>query len=165
MVTNYVRKAIWPAFLLAIPLKAWNLIHALSAMVFAGGIVTTTLLEWTLPSLVSQEDEQTRLLKWLWQVESVLVLPAVCTSLLSGVAQSFHSYNSLRYAPRHVKSALHMMFLFGIWWAWADRRSQAVLETEVDLDTLHRRRIYNLVSCAFLVAIYGIMILKPGFAV
>ena len=163
IIANYTRQTIWPSFLLSVPLKAWNLIHALSAMAFAGGVVTTTLLEWTLPNLKVQEQEQNSLLKWLWQVESLLVLPAVCTSLISGVAQSFHSYRSLRYAPRHVKSALHLMFLFGLWWIWADRGSQATLEAEVDLRTLHRRRIYNVVSCAFLVALYSIMILKPGY--
>jgi len=174
MIVNYARKTIWPAILLDIPLKVWNLIHALSGMAFAGGIVTTTLLEWQLPSIAhaemksnnnnTSESSSILLLKWLWQVESRLVLPAVTGSLISGVAQAFHMYPSLKLAPRHVKSAMHMMLLFGMWWAWTDRRSQAALlqKDGFDESKVVQRRFANLVSCAFLVALYGIMILKPG---
>jgi hypothetical protein len=176
VVGNYIGKTLWPAFLFLIPVKVWNLIHALSAMLFAGGVVTTTLLEWNLPSIISatagnakkdqeQPDGQssTMLLTWLWQVESRLVIPAVTMSLISGVAQSYHYYNTLRFAPTHVKSSLHVMFLFGIWWAWTDRRSQASIRKHgFDVSRVVQRQMSNLVSCAFLVALYSIMILKPG---
>lgn len=171
VVVNYMRPTLHPGFLLMIPRNVWSLIHALSAMVFAGGIVTTTLLEWNLPYIGNKMEEQRQqnnksgavLLNWLWQVESRLVLPAVTMSLISGVAQSFHYYATLRFAPKHVKSSLHVMLLFGIWWAWTDRRSQASLrERGFDDSKVIQRRLSNIVSCAFLVVLYSIMILKPG---
>jgi hypothetical protein len=161
VVTNYVRTTVWPRCLLRFPLIAWNLVHGLSAMMFAGGIITTTLLEWNLSM------EESNVFPKLLQVETVLVLPALTGSILSGVAQAFHSYASLRHAPRHVKSALHVLLLFGLWWGLTDRRSQAKIEQameqgEFDKAMLAGRRISNLVSCGFLLALYGIMILKPG---
>ena len=172
--TNYARETIWPLSFLLIPYPFWSLIHGLSAMVFAGGIVTTTLLEWTLPSIMesinekdnneSSESKSMLLLTWLWQVESRLVLPAVTGSLISGVAQAFYTYPSLHAAPQHIKSVLHLMVLFGMWWAWTDRRSQNALRSDgFDTSKVLERRLSNLVSCAFLVVIYGVMILKPGF--
>jgi len=173
----YSTTTLWPSFFLDIPVRVWNLLHALSAMVFAGGIITTTLLEWQLPSLVmnggggggaaagkTSDKDKSMLLKWLWQVESKLVLPAVSMSLISGVVQAFDNYTSLRAAPPHVKGALHVMALFAIWWAWTDRRSQADLrEGGFDEAKVNARRLSNLVSCTFLVVLYGMMILKPGF--
>lgn len=162
----YTTSGLWPSFFLEIPLRVWNLVHALSAMVFAGGIITTTLLEWQLPSAVigTNKNDKSIILQWLWQVESKLVLPAVSMSLVSGVVQSFDYYASLRAAPPHVKGALHLMALFAIWWAWTDRRSQASLrEDGFDATKVTARRLSNLVSCAFLVVLYGMMILKPGF--
>ena len=164
VVTNYVRNSIWPAFLLAFPLKGWNLIHSLSNMAFAGGILTTTLLEWN----ISNKDSE--FFPKLLKVESILVLPALTGSLLSGVAQSFHSYASLRHAPRHVKSAIHILLLFGLWWGLTDRKSQSKVERAMDEGTFDEsssmrqgRRVSNLVSCLFLVTLYSFMILKPGF--
>jgi len=159
----YTTSTLWPAILLTIPLKFWNLLHALSAMAFAGGIVTTTLLEWKLP-IVGGDTEQSKLLNWLWQVESKLVLPAVSMSLVSGVVQSHMYYNTLKSAPPHVKGALHIMALFAIWWAWTDRRSQSSLrEGGFDETKVIQRRFSNLVSCGFLLALYSMMVLKPGF--
>lgn len=162
----YTTSGLWPSFFLDIPGRVWSLLHALSAMVFAGGIITTTLLEWQLPSMMtgSTTKDKSMLLQWLWQVESKLVLPAVSMSLVSGVVQAFDKYTSLRTAPPHVKGALHIMALFAVWWAWTDRRSQASLREDGFDDTkVNARRLSNLVSCAFLVVLYGMMILKPGF--
>jgi hypothetical protein len=161
VVTNYARTTVWPRCLLGFPLIAWNLVHGLSAMMFAGGIITTTLLEWNLSM------KESNVFPKLLQVETVLVLPALTGSIISGVAQAFHSYASLRHAPSHVKSALHVLLLFGLWWGLTDRRSQAKIEKameqgEFDETMLAGRRISNLVSCGFLLALYGIMILKPG---
>ena len=146
-------------------------------MAFAGGVVTTTLLEWNLPSVMEKNNNNnhrggTELLRWLFQIESLLVLPGVTFSFISGVVQSHQSYGSLRYAPRHVKSALHVMLLFGAWWVFADRRSQKdLLQGDesgdallFDKDKVIKRRFSNVVSCLFLVVLYGIMILKPGFS-
>ena len=89
--------------------------------------------------------------------------------MVSGVAQAFHNYSSLRYAPTHIKSALHLLFAFGLWWELADRRTQHKVEEslakgEPDLKMLRDRRISNVVSCVFLLVLYSVMILKPGYS-
>jgi hypothetical protein len=136
-------------------------------MAFAGGVLTTTLLEWNLTSILEtsrNEDFSNNILRWLWQIESKMVLPGVTGSMISGVVQAHQTYGTLRHAPIHVKSALHIMLLFGGWWAWADRRSQAdVREGGFDTAKVNRRRFSNAVSCGFLIALYSIMILKPGY--
>ena len=119
----------------------------------------------------------------LFPMEGRLVLPGVTGSMLSGMAQSFYNYGSLRTAPLHVKSSLHLIFLFGIWWAVTDRQSQtdmlklSIMREENDNDNSDssttiqeemmrvwkRRRLYNTVSCLFVAVLYGMMVLKPGF--
>jgi hypothetical protein len=63
---------------------------------------------------------------------------------------------------------LHVLLLFALWWGLTDRRSQAKIKQameqgEFDEAMLAGRRISNPVSCGFLLALYGIMILKPGY--
>jgi hypothetical protein len=165
---NYFRSTLWPPHLLGIRPAVWALVHGLSAMAFAGGVLTTTILEWTLPNMGQNRDISSTLLDWLWNIESKMVLPGVTGSMISGVVQAHQTYGTLRHAPIHVKSALHLMLLFGIWWAWTDRRSQADVRAaggSFDATKVGTcRRLYNVVSCGFLVSIYGVMILKPGFS-
>ena len=182
---NYFRTSLYPAFLLQIQPPIWALTHSIGAMAFAGGVITTTLLEWNLPSLIdktklapgSEVDKggngAMELLRWLFQIESNLVLPGVTMSLISGVVQSFQNYGTFRYAPLHVKSSLHVMLAYGAWWVIMDRRSQRDLlkggkdgcSYGYDKNKLVKRRVANVVSCAFLLVLYGIMILKPGVSI
>jgi hypothetical protein len=104
--------------------------------------------------------------------------------MISGIAQSFYNYGSLSLAPRHVKSSLHVLFLFGLFWAYTDRKSQQDLldlaetsnswsagDGQVSKDMVEkemvsiwkRRRIVNVISCLFVVALYAIMVIKPGY--
>jgi len=148
-------------------------------MVFAGSILTTTVLEWNLFDGNDSNDEKPLspdasrqgttafFLNNLFKIETLLVLPALTGSIVSGVAQAFLSYGSLRYAPRHVKASLHLLLAFGLWWGFTDRRTQGDLERAVASGDFRakvwrRRRISNVVSCLFLVGMYSIMILKPG---
>jgi len=196
--TNYFRSTLFPSFLHSIPLKIWSLIHALGAMAFSGGIITTTLLEWNLPRLIAKsglansntpnnKNSVMELLRWLFRIESSLVLPGVTLTLFSGVVQSHQMYGTFRHAPRHVKSALHLMLVFAVWWVIMDRSSQkSLLGNEYygdgdddlfassssgvtsggyyDEKKIVARRLANIVSCLFLVILYGIMVLKPGMA-
>lgn len=170
VVGNY-RSRCWPGFLTSISLPSWTLVHALSGMVFAGSILTTTILEWIVVS--SRERPVNEF--WFAQVpemEKFVVLPALTGSIVSGVAQAFLTYGSLRHAPRHVKSSLHVLLLFGMWWGVTDRRTQgkaqeavAELEEKSELPSvISQRRISNVVSCCFLAALYAIMTLKPGYS-
>jgi hypothetical protein len=188
-----------------LPVNVWSLIHALSGMVFGGSILCTTAVEWMWPDelhqMVSERaDQQTsspsiddlslQLLvnkmatKTLFPMEGKLVLPGVTGSMISGIAQSFYNYGSLRLAPRHVKSSLHLLFLFGLFWAYSDRKSQQdlldlaessnswttgdgqstkeVVEQEM-VSVWKRRRIVNLISCLFVLALYTTMVVKPGY--
>jgi hypothetical protein len=187
-------------FISMLPTQVWSLIHALSGMVFGGSILCTTFVEWIWPdelqqmiqdkkfndeSAASVDDLSLQLLvnkmatKTLFPMEGRLVLPGVTGSMVSGIAQSFGNYGSLRLAPRHVKSSLHVLFLFGLWWAWTDRKSQddllklsyatsgndidkAAVQEEI-VSIWKRRRVVNVISCLFIVALYGIMIIKPGY--
>lgn len=170
----------WPVIMLKIPLRAWNLVHGLSAMTFAGSILTTTVLEWNLfgggggngSSNKKKSEEETAglaaVVNNLFNIETFLVLPALSGSMISGVAQSFISYRSLRYAPRHVKTSLHLLLLFGLWWGVTDRRTQGKLEEaaangDFQSSVWSHRRFSNAVSCLFLVGLYSTMILKPGY--
>lgn len=55
VITNYYVRPYfcWPGILLRLSLKVWNLIHGLSAMIFAGSIITTTLLEWNPSNIIA----------------------------------------------------------------------------------------------------------------
>ena len=168
IVANY-GTTIRPAFLLKFPLKVWNLVHALGGMVFAGSILTTTILEWLVVAN-GEESVQKFWFQHVPRVERTVVLPALTVSIVSGVAQSFISYASVRRAPRHVKSALHILSLFAIWWGATDLTTQnrALATTDsvggdVQKSVMSLRRFSNVGSCLFLVALYAVMVLKPGF--
>lgn len=168
IIVNY-RSKCWPAFLARIPFQLLSLLHSTSGMLFAGSIITTTLLEW----IVVASCDQAVTIFWFEQaprIEKAVVLPALTGSIVSGVAQAVSSYGSLRLAPRHIKSSLHLLFLFGLWWGVTDRKTQekaqiAAAETwgeQLPL-VLRQRRFSNVVSCLFLIALYAIMVLKPGY--
>jgi hypothetical protein len=196
-------------FIFVVPSEVWSLIHAVSGMMFGGSILCTAVVEWIWPDELRQmtcnratsqggavsettiDDLSLQLLlnkmatKTLFPMEGKLVLPGVTGSMISGIAQSFYNYGSLRLAPRHVKSSLHLIFLFGLWWAWTDRKTQNDIillsstspssksqnssqngeETPIQEEMMEiwkRRRLYNAISCVFVFALYAIMILKPG---
>jgi hypothetical protein len=160
---NYIRRTIWPGWLLRLPVEVWNLIHAISNMIFSGSIVTTTILEWNLT------NNDSTFFRKLLRVETALVLPALTGSLISGVVLAFHKYVQFKFAPSHVQTALQLLAIFGIWWGLVDRRLQANIEEAMvdstfDYKMLRGRRITNLVSCGFLLAIYSIKVLKPGLS-
>lgn len=160
----------WPAALTTVSFSKLSFIHAISAMLFSGSIITTTVLEWL---VVTSRDAA---VQQFWfdkvpQVEKWIVIPALTGSMVSGVGQAFSHYGSLRHAPRHVKSTMHVLTLFGLWWGITDRTTQSkahemALKQRGSLDSqipsvFQQRRISNVISCVFLVALYGIMILKP----
>jgi uncharacterized integral membrane protein len=172
ILANYRQTATcWPAFLVRIPFQTLSLLHAVSGMLFAGSIVTTALLEWM---VVASRD---RAVNIFWfdrapRVEKWVVLPALSGSIVSGVAQACFNYGSVKLAPRHIKTSLHLLLLFGIWWGVTDRKSQeraqiASLQVwgEAIPRVFRQRRVSNVISCLFLVALYAIMVLKPGYSI
>ena len=130
----------------------------------------------------------------LFAMEGWLILPAVTGSMVSGMAQSFLYYGTIRNAPFHVQTSMQLFLCFGLWWAYTDKQSQKQLEKVASLQQQQqqqqeeeeekntattttttiaddgggggsiwkRRRVYNVVSCLFVVALYGVMVLKPS---
>lgn len=147
-------------------------------MLFGGTIIISTLIEW----LVLRSRNPSVLRFWFITVPAIdttVVLPAVTGSILSGVAQAVIDYESFRSAPKYVIGTLHALTTFALWWALTDRTTQkeakrAVLKwteesssdnnsTTVEIPpVLYTRRRSNVVSCIFVVALYAIMVLKPG---
>ncbi len=169
ILANYRLEHCWPAALASVSVSQLSFVHVVSAMLFSGSIITTTVLEWLVVAGRNAAVQQ------FWfdkvpQVEQFLVIPALTGSMVSGVAQAYAYYGSLRSAPRHVKSSMHVLTLFGLWWGITDRTTQGIAYEAafqppgVALDipaVFQQRRISNIVSCLLLVVLYGIMILKP----
>lgn len=183
LVNNFVGP--WPAALFeATPVKAFGLTHALGGMLFGGGIIITTLLEWL---AVSSKDPS--VLKFYFdkvpKLDAFVVLPALAASILSGVGLAVDHYGSLGESPFHVVGAISTLLIFAIWWAVTDASTQEAANTAIEewVATLEkkddatsnsaaptevpaivsRRRISNVVSCMFVAAIYAFMVLKPGY--
>ena len=165
---NYFRSC-WPAALAEVPFSTLNLIHAISGMLFAGCIITTTVLEW----MVIESGNMSTQRLWFEKVpvvEEWIVLPALTGSIVSGIGNACVRYGSFRMAPFHVQSTLFFLLAFGLWWGFTDRPTQAkavaALENSVGEERptiLQLRRISNFISCVFLIVLYGIMVLKPGY--
>ena len=164
-----------------IKLPVWNFVHAVSGMLMGGTIITTTVLEWMILNNNDSDGPSGNVvppsIQSLWSLESLIVLPAVTGSMVSGLAQSYLMYDGIGFAPKYVKAALHMMLTFGIWWAIMDKKSQRQLvqsvealqdvvdstETNNNTSVWMKRKIANVVSCGLVILLYAIMILKPIF--
>jgi hypothetical protein len=173
LINNYVGP--WPQALTSVPVQYYGLAHALSAMLFGGGIVLTTMIEW----LVVSSKKPSVLNFWFAKVpdlDSKIVLPGLTGSIVSGVGLTVDHYDTLGDAPPHVVAAISALLAFAGWWAVTDLTTQgaateAIKEwTEGDTENtdvpriLQLRRVSNVVSCMFVTAIYAIMVLKPGYS-
>jgi len=174
LVNNFVGP--WPANLLqSIPVEYFGLTHALAGMLFGGGIILTTFIEW----LASASKNASVLKFWFGKVpalDSLVVLPALTASIVSGVGLAVDHYDSLAQSPIHVTGAISTLLAFAVWWAVTDLTTQSAAteaiaewsqgDTEnTDIPSVvNLRRISNVVSCLFVAAIYAIMVLKPGYS-
>jgi hypothetical protein len=175
LLVNYFGGGPWPEnFIFDTPLSTWSLLHAVSAMLFSGTIIVSTLVEWSV--VASRQANVLRF--WFWtvpQLDALVVLPALTGTVLSGVAQACHLYGSFATAPRHVTGAVHGLLAFGIWWAATDVTTQRSSKTAVQKlinnqngstelpPVLLLRRASNVASCLVVLALYSIMVLKPTF--
>eukprot|EP00977_Amphora_coffeiformis_P011528 scaffold2768_cov161-Amphora_coffeaeformis.AAC.4 len=172
LIRNYKATKPWPSILLTGSRRGWNFVHAVSSTIFSGTILVTTLLEW----LVVRSASPTVIKFWFLtipRIDVAIVLPALTGAVVSGVAQSVQEYGTVKEAPKYIKSVLHLMATFGLWWAATDRPTQRQARQAVQLwlenkasgpvpSILQWRRGSNLVSCSFVLVLYILMVLKPG---
>lgn len=159
-------------------------------MLFAGGILLTTFFEWLVvdvaSSNTSQEKTSTVLSFWFDQVpmfDAAVVLPGLTLALIAGIGLSVDMYGSLGAAPVHITAGFHALVAFAAWWGLTDLTTQSkaarAIEREWGISSsengnnrtskprkipaiVQLRRVSNVVSCLFVVALYAIMTLKPG---
>lgn len=169
---NYVGP--FPSAIQTVPVEYFGLMHALSAMLFGGGIILTTLLEW-----LAVSSKNASVLDFYFSkvpiLDKMVVLPAVTLSIVSGVGLAVDHYGMLGQSPFHVVAAISTLLAFAGWWGVTDLTTQGAAKaaigewkesaegTEISM-IVQLRKISNVVSCIFVLAIYAIMVLKPGFS-
>lgn len=169
---NYVQP--FPSIIQEIPVQNFGLIHAVTAMLFGGGIILTTLIEW----MVVQSKDSRVMSFWFQNVpdlDSKIVLPALTGLIVSGVGLAVDHYGTLGNSPYHVVASISTLLAFAFWWAATDLTTQGKATFAVEewingdnrnnvLHILQLRKISNIVSCLFVLTLYSIMVLKPGFS-
>ena len=170
----------WPQEITNVSDDIWLLIHSVSGMLFGGGIILSTCIEW----LVAESNDIGVMNFWFDKVPSLdvfIVLPALSMAILSGGGLAAIRYDGLGESPFHVRLALMVLVSFAGWWAATDvttqRPAQHALSEQVvqmqggdsfesenrDIPKIVQlRKISNVVSCFLVLALYAIMLLKPG---
>lgn len=166
----------WPLILKTVPERAFFLSHMIGGMLFAGGIILTTCIE----RLVAKSNNPEVLQFWFTKVpelDGLIVVPALTISMISGTGLSIVRYGGLNIAPPHVGAIFWTLIASMSWWAATDLTTQGPSlkaveqmyeqyeQGEVGLETpkvVVDRHVSNVVSCFFVLALYSLMVLKPG---
>lgn len=168
----------WPVWLSSQPKRFWLLVHATCSMLFSGGIIVSTVIEW----LVVGSARPDVVAFWFSRVSNIdkaLVLPALSGAIVSGMAQAAQDYGCMGEAPKHIRRAIHILATFALWWgstdlttqrsakesvaAWQARARDGASSASGVPSVLHFRRWSNVVSCLFVGSLYALMALKPGY--
>ena len=167
----------WPEAMDDVPERTWFLGHMLGGMLFGGGVILTAALEWLVvnsknPSVFRFYFDKVPLL------DAAIVLPGLTLSMVSGTGLAIERYGGLGVAPPYIPLVFYTLVAFAAWWGFTDLTTQgralvAVNEwaatADIDDDGKRKdvpkivelRKISNVVSCLFVVALYGVMVLKP----
>ena len=156
------------SLLLTLSRPQWALVHAISSMMFGGTILLSTLIE----NLVISSRKSAVVRFWFVSVprlDSLVVLPALTGSIISGIGQATIDYGGMVGAPKHVTGAVHALLTFGLWWGATDITTQerakelarsldgeydALLQGDGDaMNLLKWRRISNIVSCLMVIGL------------
>jgi len=166
----------WPAVMKTIPERVFFLNHMVGGMLFGGGIILTTCIE----RLVAKSSNAPVLQFWFTQVpvlDGLIVVPALTVSMVSGTGLAIARYGGLNIAPPHVGAIFWTLIAFMTWWAATDLTTQGTSlqavekmydqfqDGEDNLETpkvVTDRHVSNVVSCFFVLALYSMMVLKPG---
>ena len=178
LIRNYKTNRPWPRILTTGSRRGWNFVHAVSSTVFAGSILLTTVLEWFVVQSKSVAVWKFWFLSTVSLLDIAIVVPALTGAIVSGVAQSVQEYGKIVEAPKYVKAVLHTLATFGLWWIFTDRPTQykarmaivnvtgisatATLPWSTTPHIFLWRRASNVISCVFVLALYGLMVFKPG---
>jgi len=165
----------WPLAMKAVPERMFFLSHMIGGMLFGGGIILTTCIEW----LVANSRNAPVLQFWFDKVPALdgfIVVPALTISMVSGTGLSIVRYGGLNIAPPHVGAIFWTLIAFMIWWAVTDLTTQGAALNAVNKmydsfqegedpdtpDVVLNRHTSNVVSCFFILLLYSMMVLKPG---
>lgn len=166
----------WPLFFKKVPERTFFLSHMIGGMLFGGGIILTTCIE----RAVAKSQDASVLRFWFDKVpilDGLIVVPALTISMISGTGLSIVRYGGLNIAPPHVDAIFWTLIAFMTWWGVTDLSTQGTAlnavndmyekyeQGQTDLETpkvVVDRHISNVVSCFFVLALYSMMVLKPG---
>ena len=162
----------WPAFMKDIPERVFFTGHMLGGMLFGGGIIMTTALEWLVtknrnPAVLTFYFDKVPLL------DMALVLPGLTLAMFSGTGLTITRYGGLGIAPAHIPVVFYILTAFAAWWGATDLATQGKAMRAIDewvatngegpIPQIVEDRFWsNIVSCVFVVALYAAMVLKPG---
>jgi hypothetical protein len=176
LVNNFVGP--WPQAMTHVPERVFFLLHMVGGMLFGGGVLLTTAIEW----LVVENKNDTVLRFWFDKVpllDGVIVLPALTVSMISGTGLSIRRYGGLGQAPEHIQAVFYALLAFCAWWAFTDLTTQGKALIAVNEWTsegekakadepndvpnvVELRTISNVVSSLFVIVLYAMMVMKPG---
>ena len=149
--------------------RAFFLGHMIGGMMFGGGIIMTTLIE----RAVAKSNDASVLQFWFDKVpilDSLVVVPALTVSMISGSGLAITRYGGLNVAPPHVDAIFWTLIAFMTWWASTDLTTQGTAlravedmyeryeNGERDLETpkvVSDRHLSNVVSCFFILLLYS----------
>ena len=162
----------WPAFMKDVPERVFFTGHMLGGMLFGGGIIMTTALEWLVtknrnPAVLTFYFDKVPLL------DMALVLPGLTLAMFSGTGLTITRYGGLGIAPAHIPVVFYILTAFAAWWGATDLATQGKAMRAIDewvatngegpIPQIVEDRFWsNIVSCVFVVALYAAMVLKPG---
>jgi len=174
LINNFVGP--FPLFMKTVPERVFFLSHMIGGMLFGGGIILTTCIE----RLVANSKNAPVLQFWFDKVpllDSLIVVPALTVSMISGTGLSIVRYGGLNIAPPHVGAIFWTLIAFMTWWGVTDLTTQGTALEEVNkmyaryeegeegIETpkvVVDRHVSNVVSCFFVVLLYSMMVMKPG---
>ena len=162
----------WPAFMSSIPERVFFTGHMLGGMLFGGGIIMTTALEW-----LCVKNRQPAVLTFYFDkvplLDMALVLPGLTLAMFSGTGLTITRYGGLGIAPAHIPVVFYILTAFAAWWGATDLATQGKAMRAVDewvatngqgpIPKIVEDRFWsNIISCGFVIALYSAMVLKPG---
>lgn len=162
----------WPAFMTHIPERIFFTGHMLGGMLFGGGIIMTTALEW-----LCVKNRQPAVLTFYFDkvplLDMALVLPGLTLAMFSGTGLTITRYGGLGIAPAHIPVVFYILTAFAAWWGATDLATQGKAMRAIDewvasngkgdIPQIVQDRFWsNIVSCGFVITLYAAMVLKPG---